>query len=181
MYTLFIDTHSSLITVSLYDGLNVITKEQYSEYSHSIFLAPMIKSIIEENNITFKDIKNIVVVNGPGSFTGLRIGLSEAKTISYLLNIPIYLVSSLKAYLVSDDNLNGVSVLEDNKGFYVCEKKDGEFLEEEYVNDLENYQNKYIVKEVLNVKKVIEYAFLNKPVNPHLVRANYVKKIEAEK
>ena len=47
---------------------------------------PMIASIFDENNLDIKDLDKIIVVNGPGSFTGIRIGLSIAKTIAYALN-----------------------------------------------------------------------------------------------
>lgn len=184
MYTLFLDTHSGLITVALYDGNTLIEKTQESEYSHAVYLSPMIESILKENNLTFKDIKNIVAINGPGSFTGLRIGLSAAKTLAYLLDIPIYLVSSLSSYLVSNDSLDlKACILEDNKGYYVSVfNKDNECVEEEiYVEDTREYQNYYIVPLELNVEKVIEYAFRSKPIPAHLVRANYVKKIEVEK
>ncbi len=181
MYTLFIDTHGEVITVSLYKDGNVIKKEQESEYSHAVFLAPMIRSILKENNVSFSDIKNIVAINGPGSFTGLRIGLSEAKTIAYSLNIPIYLVSTLDAYLVSDENKDKVAIIEDNKGYYVKECVDGKLKEEVYLTDISSYNNKYIVGENLDIEKIILYALEKESVNPHLVRANYVKKIEVEK
>lgn len=48
-----------------------------------------IKELLEQNNINFKDISGIVGYMGPGSFTGLRIGLTVANTIAYGLNIPI--------------------------------------------------------------------------------------------
>ncbi len=181
MYTLFLDTHGSLISVALYNGKDIILSTKESDFNHDAFLAPMIRDIMKESSVTFKDIKNIVVINGPGSFTGLRIGLAEAKTISYLLDIPIYLVSTLDSYLVSDNESDGIAIIEDNKGYFIKEKKNGEFLKEEYVSDISEYQNMHIVKEELDIKKVIEYAFRSNSVNPHLVRANYVKKIEAEK
>ena len=71
MYTLFLDTHGSEIIVSLYNGVKSIEKRQESEYSHAKFLVPMIESIMKENNVSFENIKDIVVINGPGSFTGL--------------------------------------------------------------------------------------------------------------
>src|SRR5690625_2490197 len=102
MYTLFIDTHSEVITIGLCDGNNVIEKTKTSVESHSVYLVPMLKELLEESKVSFSDIKNIVAVNGPGSFTGIRIGLSVAKAISYSLNKPIFLVSSLTAMLVSN-------------------------------------------------------------------------------
>lgn len=184
MFTLFIDTHGELITVALYDGKELIVKTQESEYSHAKYLAPMIDSILKENSLNVRDIKNVVAVNGPGSFTGLRIGLSEAKTFAYSLNIPIYLISSLTSYLVSDDSsCDKFCILPENRGFYVSglSKNNEPLMEEVYLENIQDYENKYLVSHNLDVKKVIDYALNSEPVDAHLVRANYVKKIEVEK
>ena len=65
MYTLFIDTHDELITVSLVNESNVFTKEQASFHKHAVYLVPMIRSILSENNLTVKDIifKKIKIEN----------------------------------------------------------------------------------------------------------------------
>lgn len=184
MYTLFIDTHGELITVALYNEESLILKTQESQYSHAVYLIPMIKSILEDNGLTIKEIKDIVSVNGPGSFTGLRIGLSDAKTMAYALNVPIYLISTLTSYLVSDSSdCNKICVLEDNKGFYISEfdKDNNVILEENYVEDVSDFKDVYRVSLNLDVIKVIEFAKRGKPVDAHLVRANYVKRIEVEK
>lgn len=184
MYTLFIDTHDELITVALKSEDDLYIKTQESEYSHAVYLMPMIKNTLSENNLTVKDIKDIVAVNGPGSFTGLRIGLSVAKTMAYSLDVPIYLVSSLSAYLVSDNyEGNKCAVIEDTKGFYmsIFDKDNNVVKEEEYLENISEYEDIYKVNDVLDVEKVINYAKKSESVDSHLVRANYVKKIEAEK
>lgn len=184
MFTLFIDTHGEIITVALFDGQKLLIKTKESQYSHAVYLAPMIRDILKENHLSVKSIKDIVAVNGPGSFTGLRIGLSNAKTLAYSLKIPIYLVSSLSSYLVSSEVLNDkFCVLEDNKGYYVSgfDKDNNVILEENYVSDVSKYDDKFLVPLELNVVNVIEYARKSAPVDAHLVRANYVKRIEVEK
>jgi tRNA threonylcarbamoyl adenosine modification protein YeaZ len=184
MFTLFIDTHGETISVALYDGKELFLKTQESEYSHAVYLAPMIKTILEENNLSVKDLKNIVAVNGPGSFTGLRIGLSEAKTLAYLLNVSIYLISSLTSYLVSDDSeCNKTCIMEENKGYYVSvfDKDNNSIMEETFVEDINDFSLNYIVPMKLDVVKVINFALRFEPVNAHLVRANYVKTIEVLK
>lgn len=184
MYTLFIDTSNEIITVSLYDGFNLIKKVQESEYSHAVYFVPMINDILKENKLTVKNIKNIVAVNGPGSFTGLRIGLSVAKTMAYSLNIPIYLISSLTSYLVSSIVMEDkMCVIPDNKGYYISmfDKDNSVLLEEQYVTDISEYKNIYKVPLELDIEKVIKYALNKEASVTHLVRANYVKKIEVEK
>ncbi len=181
---LFIDTHDSLITIALKNKENLYTKTKESEYSHSIYVMPMIEEIFNENKLDIKDLKQIIVVNGPGSFTGIRIGLSIAKTIAYALNIKINTISSLTAYLVSSDiNDNKMAIIEDNKGYYISVfTKDNNELIKEYYSEYNELEGKY--KEVehnIDVDKIILYMSNTKSENPHHINANYIKKIEVEK
>lgn len=175
MNTLFIDTHDELITVSFIKDKEVFIKEVISE-SHSTHLLPLIDEMLKEKNIKLNDFDRIVVVNGPGSFTGIRIGLTVAKTISYSLNIPIYTISSLKAYLLSSDIDNKMCVIEDSKGYYV-----GTDSFEIYTSSIDEYKDYNVVPNKLNILKIMEYVDTIKPENVHGVKANYVKIIEALK
>ena len=179
---LFIDTHASLITIALKNKKDLFVKTQESEYSHSVFTMPMIESIFKENNLDVHDLKKIIVVNGPGSFTGIRIGLSIAKTMAYALKIDINTISSLTAYLVSNDTKEKrKAVIEDNKGYYISvfDENNKNIVPEYYAEeDDENYPQ---VEEKLDVSKIIDYCKNMKSENPHFVKANYIKKIEVEK
>ena len=145
MNTLFIDTHDELITVSFIKDKEVFTKEIISE-SHSTHLLPLIDEMLNEKGIKLNDFNRIVVVNGPGSFTGIRIGLTVAKTISYSLNIPIYTISSLKAYLLSSEVDNKMCVIEDSKGYYIGTNSFGI-----YTDSLDNYKEYNKVENKLNI------------------------------
>ena len=165
---LFIDTHTELITIALKTKENLFIKTKESEYSHSIYTMPMIEEI--------------VVVNGPGSFTGIRIGLSIAKTIAYALNLKIHTISSLKAYLISSDiKEDKMAVIEDNKGYYICafDKDNNTIVEETYKE--ENPYKYTEVEHKLDINKIIEYVDKFDSENPHHIKANYIKKIEVEK
>lgn len=182
MKTLFIDTHAELLTVAIIDGIEIDKKEVESYNSHSILLLPLIDSLLKEKNIEINDIDNIVVVNGPGSFTGIRIGLTVAKTIGYALKKNVYPISSLKAYLVSSNiNKKKMASIEDSHGYYICafDESNNEILEEQYVEDISNYDYE-IVEEKLNISKVIEYAMKSEAINVNALKANYVKKIGVE-
>jgi len=97
MYTLFISTYDKLINISLLkDGKLKSTIEEISKQNHSILVMPMIDNILKSNKITTSDLNEIIVVNGPGSFTGVRIGVVIAKTLAYTLNIPIKTITSLE-------------------------------------------------------------------------------------
>lgn len=180
---LFIDTHDELITIGLKNGEELYLKTQESEYSHSIYTMPMIESLFKDNNLNVKDLKKIIVVNGPGSFTGVRIGLSIAKTMAYALNIDINTISSLTAYLISNDNgEKRRAVIEDNKGYYISvfDENDNNIIPEFYSED-DEYSEYKTVESKLDVNKIIDYCKNMKSENPHFVKANYVKKIEVEK
>ena len=179
---LFIDTHDELITIALKTKDNLYIKTQESEYSHSIYTMPMIAAVFDENKIDIKDLEKIIVVNGPGSFTGIRIGLSSAKTIAYALNIKINTISSLMAYLISSDiKKDKMAIIEDNKGYYIAatDKDNNIILDEQYVT--ENNYNYTVVEHKLDIKKIINYLKDAESENPHFIKANYIKKIEVEK
>lgn len=179
---LFIDTHDELITIGLKikDELYVETKE--SEYSHSIFVMPMIENIFKKHNAKINDLDSVIVVNGPGSFTGIRIGLSIAKTLAYALKIKINTISSLTAYLISSTKEESkMAVIEDNKGYYVSifDKDNNIVIEEQYISE-----NNYKYSEVehkLDINKIIDYCSKLESENAHFIKANYIKKIEVEK
>lgn len=183
MKTLFIDTHSELLTVAILNDNKLNKKEVESINSHSVILLPLIDSLLKEETLEPKDIERIVVVNGPGSFTGVRIGLTVAKTWGYSRNIPVYPVTSLEALLVSSDTEEDkMAVIEDTRGYYISvfDKNNQEIVESQYVDEIDKYNYK-IVPSVLDINKIVNYATKREPVNINGLKANYVKKIEVEK
>ena len=78
MKTLFIDTHSEKVTMTIIDGEKLYTKEKVSNRSHSEIAIPTLQKLLDENEYSLKDMEQIIVVNGPGSFTGVRIGVTIA-------------------------------------------------------------------------------------------------------
>ncbi|GGI42481.1 tRNA (adenosine(37)-N6)-threonylcarbamoyltransferase complex dimerization subunit type 1 TsaB [Mammaliicoccus stepanovicii] len=106
MTTLLIDTSNQPLAVSIVEEQTTLLNYQSNlKKNHSLQLMPVIEQLMNEANIKPKDLSEIVVANGPGSYTGLRIGITTAKTMAYTLNIPVYEVSSLKALAnVSDRN-----------------------------------------------------------------------------
>lgn len=182
--TLFIDTHCSLITIGLIDEENIFVVEKESDKSHSIYLLPMIEKLLESNELKLTDLKSVIVVNGPGSFTGVRIGFSVAKMLSYSLNIPIRTISSLYAYLISNEsNKNKTCVVEDSKGYYIskADKNNKIIQEETYVSNLTNLENLDVIENKIDLRMIYEAIKNIEPTDVYLVKANYIKKIEAEK
>jgi len=79
------------------DGVTVALKEYAGEgYAHAEKLHVFIEDVIEEAGITVKDLTAIAVGMGPGSYTGLRIGVSSAKGLCYALGIPLIAIDTLE-------------------------------------------------------------------------------------
>ena len=62
--------------------------EEQNEYGSQVLL-PLIEKILKKNKLEFKDLKGIEVETGPGSFTGLKVGVSVANALGYSLGIPV--------------------------------------------------------------------------------------------
>lgn len=79
------------------DGKTILTKEIAEQgYSHAEKLHVFMEEILSETGISARDLKAIAVSKGPGSYTGLRIGVSSAKGLCYALGIPLISVSTLQ-------------------------------------------------------------------------------------
>jgi len=79
------------------DGKTILTKEIAEQgYSHAEKLHVFMEEILNETGISARDLKAIAVSKGPGSYTGLRIGVSSAKGLCYVLGIPLISVSTLQ-------------------------------------------------------------------------------------
>ena len=93
-----IETSTSLCSVALFDdeGLHYI-KEDEGPQSHSALLTIMVESILKEAEMKVADVEGVFFSDGPGSYTGLRIGASVAKSLCYVKDIPLYACSSLVA------------------------------------------------------------------------------------
>jgi tRNA threonylcarbamoyladenosine biosynthesis protein TsaB len=77
------------------DDTLLASRENGVQKEHGSFLQPAIKSILQEANISMNEIDAVSVVNGPGSYTGLRVGLSAAKGICFALDKPLICLSTL--------------------------------------------------------------------------------------
>ena len=100
-----IETATKICSVALAkDGEVIASKETSEGNSHSTQLAPFIKEIIDQSDFSFADLQAIAVSMGPGSYTGLRIGVSTAKGLCFGLDIPLIAVSTLAAMAVQAIN-----------------------------------------------------------------------------
>ena len=187
MNTLFIDTHSSKLFIGLLKDDTVLETIEKEEKNHSEHLVPSINKILDSNNLSVEDINKIIVVNGPGSFTGVRLGVTVAKTLAYTTNTPIYPISSLEMYGESANEEFDLICLRDTKGVYSAKKENGEYIDFEYRknDDFNSYVDskklKTLFSESIDLIKINKYTKKIESVNPHSVNPLYVKQIDAEK
>ncbi len=111
-YILNIETATKNCSVALAeDGKTIFCKEIAEEgYSHAERLHVFIEEIIKEAGIRLKDLSAIAVSQGPGSYTGLRIGVSAAKGLCYALDIPLIAVDTLQALASQVTVSNGLII-----------------------------------------------------------------------
>ena len=96
---LLIETATKSCSVSLASDDKIIaTKQEVNEqYSHAEKLTVFIAELFKNQDFTIQDLDAVAVSKGPGSYTGLRIGVSTAKGLCYALDIPLVAISTLRA------------------------------------------------------------------------------------
>lgn len=102
---LLLETATQVCSVALADGDQLLAlKESESANSHSSLLTTFIDEVVTEGGMKLKDLDAIVVSKGPGSYTGLRIGVSSAKGLCYSLEKPLIAVNTLQSLAVGMRN-----------------------------------------------------------------------------
>lgn len=187
MITLFISTYDAHVIIGLLkDGKLIFRKEKLSNNGHSEVLVPTIAEILKENNLDTNNLHEILVVNGPGSFTGIRLGVTVAKTLAYTLNIPIKTITSIEAIAAGINDKNKIITISDSKGKYI-----GKFInnkldelvylrEEDYLKYINSNSNiKEYTESYLDLDKIYAYSKNIDETPAHAVKAVYIKEIEA--
>ncbi len=181
--TLFIDTHLNDVVIILYENGKIIREKIISdEKATSKFIMPTIKKILNQ-----KVPDSLIVVNGPGSFTGVRLGVTIAKTLAFTLKTSIRVISSLECMALCSSAEDKIVAFSDNNGYYIGIFDNNYNLigNYEYLSNKEfeeyskNYQVDTTVK--LDYLKIIEYALKKDELVPHEVNPVYVKKLDVEK
>lgn len=203
MRTLYIDTSSSFLYTGIIND-NKIEAEIKEEYGHKLseMALPEIVSMFEKNKLQAKDVDKIIVVDGPGSFTGIRIGITIAKVYAWSLKTPITTITSLEAMAISSTaDTYKVPMLDARRKyvFAAIYDKDNNVvlaptylkLEEldEKLKELDNFTvitndkiNEYENKEAYSpdLLKIVNTFKDKENINPHAVNPHYLKLTEAE-
>ena len=203
MRYLYIDTSSSYLYSAIVENNSLVDsiQEEYGQSLSEVAL-PKIVSMFQNNKLEARDIDKIIVVNGPGSFTGIRIGITIAKVYAWSLNIPITTVSSLEAMATSSENqVVHIPIINARRGYVyaaIYDENNQELLKPQHIKqiDLEKEYQKYPNREIItndeidNLEKTTSYVpnmlrivqrFKDKEnINPHAVNPDYLKLTEAE-
>lgn len=204
MITLFIDTCHHNLMVGVYeDYKELLLVNEVNDNHLSERLLPLIEKTVSSVNLDINDINNIIVANGPGSFTGVRIGVTVAKTLAYSLGCPIHTVSELLVmssgnyttkYVVPlidarRDAVYGAMYSSDNSiinDSYILlsellnEVKDKVSLDDVTFVSYENFDNINIKIPKIDLTQIIKDSLGSEGTLCHLVNPNYLKKTEAE-
>ena len=109
MKVLAIDTSNFTLGVALINGTQVIGEYTTNlKKNHSVRVMPAIESLLKDCDTSPKELTKIVVAQGPGSYTGVRIGVTIAKTLAWTLNVPLSAVSSLEVLAANGRYFDGL-------------------------------------------------------------------------
>jgi tRNA threonylcarbamoyladenosine biosynthesis protein TsaB len=98
MAYLALDTSTEALTLAVSDGTQLLGEvTTVRTYNHSVQLMPLLDHLLDTCGMGPSDLKGIVVGKGPGSYTGVRIGVTTAKVLAWTLKIPLLGVSTLQA------------------------------------------------------------------------------------
>ncbi|MDD3048757.1 MAG: tRNA (adenosine(37)-N6)-threonylcarbamoyltransferase complex dimerization subunit type 1 TsaB [Bacilli bacterium] len=202
MKYLFLDTSSDNLSVAIIDNDIIKERTLSATNNYSKHALVELETIFNEAKIEPIDINKLFVINGPGSFTGVRIGVTIIKTFAWSLNKPVIPISSLKAYAISlSDYDYYVSVIDARResvyvGIY--DKDYNSVVKEAYmsineVNELISNLNGKVaitgnidinsnktIPAKLDIMKIINYYKDNNNINAHELKPNYLKRVEAE-
>lgn len=203
MRILYIDTSSNYLYSAISQNGQIIT-EIKKELGHRLSEEALQEIVLmfEKAKLRPHQINKIIVVNGPGSFTGIRIGVTIAKVYAWSLNTKITTIMSLEAMMLSSNkNTYHVPVIDARRGYVfaaIYDNKYQEILKPQHIKitELEKHLSKINKYEIItnnqietwpeketyipNMKKIIEYFKDKESISPHALNPEYLKLTEAE-
>lgn len=200
MKMLLIDTATSNITVSIIDNQTILYNHSENIVSDmSSKILPILDNGLKKLQLKLNDIDKIFVVNGPGSFTGIRVGVTVAKTIAWALKKEIIPLSSLELIATTNTNKKYLVPMIDARrgnvfgGIYDidlnCIKEDKLISMKELIENLnddyefisyDDLDINNLIKPNIDVLKIINKHINDSGINPHNLNPNYLKLTEAQ-
>ncbi len=198
MNSLFINTSTKKLLIAIIKDDKILFEykdDNSNELSSKIF--PIIDDAFKKSGLKPNDIDTIFVTNGPGSFTGIRIGLTIAKVMAWSLNIKVIPISSLELMASTKTSKYVASLIDARRGYVFAGLYDNDLnaiIGDKYclLNDFINEINKDVMfvshdnfefevcDSDYDILKVINKHINDVGINPHKLNPNYLKLTEAE-
>ncbi len=139
-YQLILDTSNKELVVAIADETKILAKTQYSAWQkQSEYTMVEVEKLFQQLRLTPQDINRIIVANGPGSYTGVRIALTIAKVMASLLPCRLCVISSLAA--IAGVKGKQIAIMDArSKRAYVGIYNEGKALQDDVVMSLEELQ-----------------------------------------
>lgn len=189
MISMFIDTSLSDVSIALVKDGKLLSQINNSiPGEHSIYVTKYIDDILKENSLSPSSVDEIIVACGPGSFTGIRIGVTIAKMFAYLQNIRIVSITTLKARVIGEHSkyiLSKIDAKHDNYYIGLYDENYNTILEEfasiDKINKLIEEYSPLVVdpSKAYNIEEIVKYTKDFPSENPHAVNPIYLKLPEA--
>ncbi len=193
MKYLFIDSATATLVVAVVVNgeIKYLFNEKVGTDMSSAIMSK-ISMAFDQAGIVPQDLDKIFAVNGPGSFTGIRVGLTVAKTMAWSLKIPVVPISSLEVIASGTPSSNNIALIDARRGFVYAGGYDKDLtniFRDKYIllKDIDQ-QGTYIsydnivsaIKPNIDILKIIRKHEREPGINPHRLNPNYLKLTEAE-
>ena len=200
MISLFLNTSSRYLNIAILKDNKVINEKNLElEKDLSALALFEIEKLFKETQLKPNDIDEIYCVDGPGSFTGLRVGITIAKVYAWSLNKKLYKVSSLYTMATSINNDYIIPLIDARRGYVfagIYDKDYNQVLKDQYIslenlkNIVENLEGQYTYvtlddfdfqtqKYIPNLNNTFKY-IKKEEADQYTFIPNYLKKTEAE-
>lgn len=202
MTLFYIDTSTNYLYTGIVKDQSLLVERKLNlSHDLSTFAIDEVAKMFQELNLKVNDIDKIIVVSGPGSFTGIRIGMTLAKVYAYTLKKEITTITSLEA-MAESTNFSGlvVPMIDARRGFVYSAIYDGnmEVLPKQHISleklklilyglgkdyvfvSNDNFNDLETVSYDPDILKIVLKYQNKESISPHLVEPTYLKLTEAE-
>lgn len=193
MKYLFIDSATANLVVAIIidEKIKYFFNEHTANDTSSVIMK-VIADAFKTANITPQELDKIFVSTGPGSFTGIRVGLTVAKTMAFALNLPVIPISSLEIIASSTPDNSNIALIDARRGYVyagIYDKNLNNISPDKHIKLVDitvsgtyiSYDNiEGAIKPNVDILKVIKKHENSSRVNPHTLNPRYLKLTEAE-
>ena len=198
MISLFVDTALSYIRVALFkdDSLLDFINEKCEKNMSSLFDV-RVRDLFERNSLSLNDVQKIYTVTGPGSFTGIRVGMTFSKVLAMALNLKITPISELQVLATTSSNKLKAPMIDARRGYVYAGIYDSDLnnvfedkhiLLEDFLNidddveyiSFDSFEHISIITPQINFEKIISVNKDKKQIDHQVLVPNYLTLTEAE-